>query len=57
MKRLVWYEEHGSRAEAKAREARIKEWNRSWKIQLIREMNPDWRDLYPQVVRSGPDGA
>ena len=47
VKRLVWYEEHFSRDDAKLREGRIKKWNRSWKIQLIRQMNPDWSDLYP----------
>jgi putative endonuclease len=28
------------------REKNIKKWPRRWKIDLIRSMNPDWRDLY-----------
>jgi len=24
----------------------MKEWNRAWKLRVIEEMNPDWRDLY-----------
>lgn len=27
-------------------EKRIKKWRREWKIRLIEEMNPYWRDLY-----------
>ena len=28
------------------REKAIKKWNRAWKIALIEQMNPDWRDLF-----------
>jgi len=45
LKRLVWYEQHADIEEAIAREKRIKRWRRSWKIKIIEEMNPDWRDL------------
>jgi putative endonuclease len=27
------------------REKRIKKWNRAWKVRLIEQANPDWRDL------------
>ena len=43
---LVWYESFSSREEAFIRERRIKEWRRSWKLLLIEEDNPTWRDLY-----------
>ena len=42
---LVWFEPHSTRESAFAREKRIKEWKRAWKVQLIEDMNPDWRDL------------
>lgn len=42
---LVWFEAHPSRESAFVRERRMKKWNRAWKIRLIEEMNPDWRDL------------
>lgn len=42
---LVWCEAHESRESAFIRERRIKEWRREWKLKLIGEMNPDWRDL------------
>jgi len=28
------------------REKRLKKWNRSWKLELIEQRNPEWRDLY-----------
>ena len=42
---LVWCEEHDSMVSAIAREKAIKKWHRSWKLCLIEEMNPTWRDL------------
>jgi putative endonuclease len=47
--RLVWFETHVSAREAIAREKRIKEWRRAWKIKLIEAANPDWNDLYPSL--------
>jgi putative endonuclease len=32
--------------EAIAREKAIKEWPRLWRLRLIQEHNPEWRDLY-----------
>ena len=43
--RLVWYEDAPSRVEALAVERRLKRWNRAWKVRLIEERNPEWRDL------------
>jgi putative endonuclease len=47
--RLVWFELHGSMHEAFAREKRIKEWRRAWKINLIESTNPNWLDLFPSL--------
>ena len=44
--RLVWFEPHETRENAKRREYQIKKWKRAWKIKLVEEENPDWRDLY-----------
>ena len=46
VKTLVWYEPHETRESAFLRERRMKEWKRAWKIRVIEEMNPEWRDLY-----------
>jgi len=45
VKRLVWFEQHGTMEQAITREKRIKKWNRAWKLRLIEESNPRWRDL------------
>ena len=42
---LVWFEQHATMESAIQREKRIKKWNRAWKLQLIEEANPYWRDL------------
>ncbi|MCY3801299.1 MAG: GIY-YIG nuclease family protein [Chloroflexi bacterium] len=42
---LVWFECHDSMHEAIAREKALKEWKRAWKLRLIEERNPQWRDL------------
>ncbi len=51
IKMLVWYEQHESRESAFEREHQIKKWNRSWKLRLVEEMNPAWRDLYNDLLR------
>ncbi len=43
--RLVWYESTNNIESAIQREKQIKKWNRSWKIRLIEETNPQWKDL------------
>ena len=47
---LVWYEVHEAMDSAIIREKRIKKWNREWKIRMIEEDNPHWRDLYPDIL-------
>ncbi|RZI99765.1 MAG: GIY-YIG nuclease family protein [Brevundimonas sp.] len=44
-KTLVWAEWHETRDGAFKRERRIKEWRRSWKLMLIEDRNPTWRDM------------
>ena len=43
--RLVWFEQQATMELAILREKRIKKWRRAWKIGLIEERNPEWRDL------------
>ena len=50
LKRLVWAERLDSIEEAIAHEKRIKRWHRQWKFDLIEKANPDWDDLYGQLV-------
>ena len=50
LKRLVWAESHDSIRSAIQREKNIKHWPRAWKIDLIEAQNPEWNDLYEQLV-------
>lgn len=47
---LVWYELHEEMPSAIAREKAMKEWKRRWKLDLIEHDNPEWRDLYENVL-------
>lgn len=47
---LVWYEQHEDMLAAIAREKTLKEWKRAWKLELIEKMNPEWKDLYEDLV-------
>ena len=47
---LVWYESYPTMAEAITREKQIKAGSRTKKLALIEAMNPDWRDLYPDLA-------
>jgi len=51
VKDLVWYEVHGDAIVAITREKQIKKWNRLWKLKMIEEKNPEWRDLYTEVCK------
>ena len=47
---LVWFEMHQDVNEAIAREKRIKKWRRAWKLDLLESDNPNWRDLYAELI-------
>jgi putative endonuclease len=55
--RLVWFELHGSMETAIVREKRLKKWRRDWKTQLIEERNPDWKDLWPDILGDQTSGG
>jgi len=48
--RLVYYEETTDINSAIIREKQIKKWKRNWKIKLIEKANPEWRDLYEEII-------
>ena len=47
---LVHFEDTNEISEAIKREKQLKWWNRKWKLRLIEETNPDWRDLYDDLI-------
>ncbi len=48
--KLVYYIVFEDIREAIKREKQIKKWNRSWKLRVIEEMNPNWNDLYDTLI-------
>ena len=48
---LVHFEQCESAAVAIWREKRLKKWDRTWKIRLIEQDKPEWRDLYPELLQ------
>jgi putative endonuclease len=50
VKKLVWFEVHKEVYAALTREKQLKKWRREWKIALIQQANPMWRDLYPDIT-------
>ena len=51
--KLVYYEIYPDPISAITREKNIKKWNRRWKLRLIEETNPQWCDLYYEIIGSG----
>ncbi len=48
--RLVLAEHHDTIDDAIRREKLLKTWKRAWKIDLIEATNPEWRDLWEEMV-------
>ena len=46
---LVYYEIFEDIEFAIKREKQLKKWNRAWKLRLIEELNPDWRDMFEEI--------
>lgn len=42
---LVYYEQHNDIYTAIDREKKLKKWNRQWKINLIENHNPNWKNF------------
>ena len=49
-KMLVWLELHGDMEQAILREKQIRGGSRKKKLALIEAANPDWQDLYADIV-------
>jgi putative endonuclease len=51
VKTLVYYDRYETPQAAIQREKNIKHWSRKWKVDLIQQMNPAWRDLTKDIAR------
>ena len=54
--RLVYYETTEYVESAILREKQMKKWKRQWKIELIEKKNPNWKDLYYDIIREMETG-
>jgi putative endonuclease len=50
VKNLVYYETIDNINEAIKREKAMKKWLRKWKIDLIEKANPEWKDLFFELI-------
>jgi putative endonuclease len=51
IKSLVYYEMFDDPENAFRREKRLKKWNRTWKMRIIEQMNPEWNDLHETICQ------
>lgn len=49
---LVYFETHAEERAALSREQAIRQMHRIWKLDLIEQQNPEWRDLYAEITES-----
>ena len=47
---LVYYQQCEDIESVIQREKQLKSWHREWKIRLIEETNPNWKDLYRTLL-------
>jgi putative endonuclease len=50
LKKLLYYELFIDPGNAIVREKQLKHWNREWKLDLIKKMNPEFKDLYQKIL-------
>jgi putative endonuclease len=55
--KLVYYEQFRDVNYAIEREKRLKKYNRTWKTDLIEKTNPEWKDLYEEIIHGSPGQA
>ncbi|MBQ8464541.1 MAG: GIY-YIG nuclease family protein [Alphaproteobacteria bacterium] len=51
VEKLVYYECFEDELLAIQREKNLKNWHKEWKENLIRQMNPEWKDLYEDICK------
>ncbi len=55
--KLVYYEKQNSLEDAVKREKQIKKWRRQWKIKVIERANPEWDDLFSELIKGKISGS
>jgi putative endonuclease len=52
--KLVYFEIFEDKDAAAQREWQMKKWKRQWKNELIEKLNPNWEDLFPDLMNQIP---
>jgi putative endonuclease len=55
--KLVYFEKCKNKQTASEREKQLKKYNRRWKIRLIEQLNPTWKDLSSDVINEKNPGS
>ena len=55
--KLVYFETCKDKQTASAREKQLKKYNRRWKIRLIEQSNPAWKDLSSDLINTNNPGS
>ena len=55
--KLIYYEYFENIILAIKREKQLKNWKREWKIELIRKLNPEFKDLYQSLLDAESSSA
>jgi putative endonuclease len=50
LQKLLYFEVFETVDDAIKREKQLKNWHRDWKMNLIKQNNPEFKDLYGQIV-------
>ena len=50
VKKLVYFERCDIAEQAIAREKQLKNWHKEWKMNLVKGLNPELRDIYEDIV-------
>ena len=50
VQKLLYFEEFSDIKQAIEREKQLKNWHREWKINLIKSVNPEMKDLFPDLI-------
>ena len=49
--KLVYFEFYDTILEAVSRQKRLTGWHRAWKLKIIEDKNPQWCDLWDEIIR------
>lgn len=50
LKKLLYYEQGSDILYAIEREKNLKKWKRNWKLELIKKLNPTFKDLFDELI-------